>query len=55
MRRIALGFVSMFTDALAFVFDADARRISPFKYPSGNPMSVRDAKKRGYMPSKERS
>jgi hypothetical protein len=36
-------------DAWAFLADPDARAKSPFTYPSGAPMSVRDAKKSGLM------
>ena len=39
----------IFSDAFAFLRDPDARKISPYKYPSGNPMSIRDAKKAGLM------
>ena len=36
-------------DAIAFVMDPDARTISEFKYPSGRPMSVREAKRNSLM------
>ncbi len=41
--------LSLFEDALAFVTNPDARKVSQFKYPSGQPMSVREAKKQGLL------
>lgn len=41
--------ILMIQDAWAFVFDPDARVPSGFKYPSGRPKSVRDAKREGLM------
>ena len=36
-------------DAWNFVVDPEARKASKFTYPSGNPMSVRDARKKGLI------
>ena len=41
------GFIEMFKDAVAFVKDPEARKLSKHKYPNGNGMSVREAKKQG--------
>lgn len=41
------AFVEMFIDFWAFIVDPDAREVSDFKYPNGNAMSVRCAKKLG--------
>jgi hypothetical protein len=35
----------LFKDAIAYIKDPDARIVSNFTYPNGNPMSLRDAKK----------
>ncbi len=43
---------SIFEDALAFIFDKDARTNSEFSFPNGNPMSVREAKQRGLIKEK---
>lgn len=45
------AFNEIIIDAWAFLVDRDARKLSPFKYPSGAGMSVRMAKKVGRMPS----
>ena len=46
-----MGFMKIikeiFTDAYAFLTNPDARKLSRHKYPNGNGMSVREAKKRG--------
>ena len=46
-----MGFMKIikkiFEDACAFLTDPDARKFSRHKYPNGNGMSVREAKKRG--------
>lgn len=39
-------FIDLIIDAFAFITNPDARKVSEFKFPSGNYMSVRDAKKR---------
>jgi hypothetical protein len=39
----------IFSDVFAYVFNPDARKPSPFKYPSGNAMSVRAAKQQGLL------
>lgn len=39
----------LFTDAWAYLTNPDARKLSPFKYPSGAGMSVRAAKQQGIL------
>jgi hypothetical protein len=43
------NFFNLLQDAYAFIIDKEARTVSNFKYPSGQPMSVRAAKKSGLM------
>lgn len=43
------NFFALIADAIAFVRDPEARIASNFTYPNGNPMSIRDARKKGLM------
>ena len=43
------AFVEMCIDALAFVVDPEARTSSEFTYSNGYPMSIRCAKKEGFI------
>lgn len=43
------NFIALVSDAIAFVRDPEARITSNFVYPSGNLMSIRDARKKGLM------
>lgn len=49
MKEIFLSLVNLLEDVIAFVRDPDARKVSRFLFPNGNPMSIRDAKKKGLM------
>ncbi|MFA7285431.1 MAG: hypothetical protein WC011_01095 [Candidatus Paceibacterota bacterium] len=42
-------FYEMFEDAIAFIRDPDARVVSQHNYPSGRPMSIREAKRKGLI------
>lgn len=42
-------FKVMVREAWAFIVDPEARTNSDFYFPSGNPMSVREARKRGLI------
>ena len=48
-KNIFSGFGKMIKDAIAFVFDKDARVLSTHRYESGRYMSVREAKKKGLV------
>ena len=39
----------MFKSAKSFMSDSEARKLSPFKYPNGAGMSIREAKSQGLM------
>ncbi len=41
------GIGEMFSDAVAFFIDPEAKQLSRFKYPNSNPISVRTARKQG--------
>jgi hypothetical protein len=43
------NFVEILKDVYAYFTNPDARKLSPFKYPSGAGMSVRQAKQLGLM------
>lgn len=51
---IGFGFTScwysgLIKEAWKFVVDPESRVTSQFKYPNGNPMSVKEARDRGLM------
>ena len=44
-----MQFIELLIDAWAFLTNSEARKVSEFKYPSGQPMSIRVAKKKGLI------